>query len=138
MNDVTTTIANMCEYNMTQNDEHGDAHILKPTKLMTNSQHIAAQPSRRCKRSNRHIPLIGGRAAAAQIYPPALCKAILRGLREHLQAENIIDEYGHANVCNEYVQHVADHHIELYVDARCKTARHKANARSKDGRACRR
>ena len=34
---------------------------------------------------HRHAQLIGGRASAAERYPPRLIKAILRGLRKHLQ-----------------------------------------------------
>ena len=36
---------------------------------------------------HRHQPLLGGRAAAAAIYPPQLCKAILRGAEAQRRRE---------------------------------------------------
>ena len=44
-------------------------HVLKPTGFLTNSKHIARELSRRCPRDHDHVPLVGGRAAAAAIYP---------------------------------------------------------------------
>ena len=51
----------------------------KVTKFMTNSKAIAGELSRRCDKSHVHQHLIGGRASAAQVYPPELCRAIVRG-----------------------------------------------------------
>ena len=55
-------------------------HVLKPTGFLTNSKHIARELSRRCPRDHDHVPLVGGRVAAAAIYPHDLCCAICRGL----------------------------------------------------------
>ena len=77
---VQTVIGDMCAYGMTSTDSNGDGPVLKPTKFMTNSDHIAQQLSHRCPGHPRHVQLINGRAAAAQVYPPELCKAILKGL----------------------------------------------------------
>ena len=40
---------------------------------------------RRCSGDHEHDHLLGGKAAAAAIYPPGLCKAIVRGLKRHLR-----------------------------------------------------
>eukprot|EP00972_Heterocapsa_arctica_P099909 14735635-Heterocapsa_arctica.AAC.1 len=46
---------------------------------MSNSPAILARLTRRCSRGlHHHVPLMGGRAAGAAIYPPDLCLPILR------------------------------------------------------------
>ena len=52
----------------------------KPTKFMSNSWCILQELSVRCDGSHVHQHLVGGRAAKAQEYPDALCRAICRGL----------------------------------------------------------
>ena len=56
--------------------------VKKPTVLMTSSRCIAEQINRRCDGSHDHVHLVGGGAAAAQVYPDALCQSILRGIAE--------------------------------------------------------
>ena len=55
----------------------------KRTKFMTNSYHIAKELDRTCDGAHKHQALVGGRAKAAERYPPALCRAICRGLIKH-------------------------------------------------------
>ena len=52
----------------------------KPTKFMTNSWLIGRELNRRCDGSHEHQPLIDGRAKDAARHPPALCRAICRGI----------------------------------------------------------
>ena len=52
----------------------------KPTKFMTNSRSIGRELSRKCDGRHEHQPLIDGRAKDAARYPPALCRAICRGM----------------------------------------------------------
>ena len=47
---------------------------------MTNSKVIGRELSRRCDGSHVHQTLIDGRARDAARYPPALCRAICRGI----------------------------------------------------------
>ena len=54
----------------------------KKTRLMTNSQAIAEELSRKCPGKHQHQQLLGGRAAEAARYPKGLCEAICRGVRE--------------------------------------------------------
>ena len=54
----------------------------KPTRFATNSPAIAEALNRRCLGQHSDIGLLGGRASAAAVYPPDLCRAICRGLRE--------------------------------------------------------
>jgi hypothetical protein len=58
----------------------------KPTGILTNVAEIAEVLARaRCSGNHRHGDLIGGTARQAQIYPDQFCKAILTGLRKHLE-----------------------------------------------------
>ena len=58
---------------------------LKPTTFLTNSEIMAAQWNKRCKRDHAHQPLEGGRCRDAAFYPAPLVRAILKGMV--LQAE---------------------------------------------------
>ena len=66
---------------MTQHDDVGPGLIQKPRGFLTNASEIAHILQKRCSGGHRHIPLLGGRARLAQVYPPALCRAILEGLK---------------------------------------------------------
>lgn len=57
----------------------------KPTMCLTDSPRIAAELRRRCDGNHQHQHLLGGRAKLAAVYPPGLCKAVVRGLRAHLR-----------------------------------------------------
>ena len=77
--------ANMCQFGMTSSDEDGEGLVFKPTKFATNCEAIANQLERKCHNSkidkpHRHVRLLQGRALAAQVYPPELCRAICKGL----------------------------------------------------------
>ena len=66
--------------------------MAKPTGWMSNCSEVLDAVAVECSNRNkpaaqhhRHVQLIGGRASAAERYHPRLIKAILRGLRKHLQ-----------------------------------------------------
>ena len=59
-----------------------------PTKFMTNSRSLGRELSRMCDGEHTHQPLVDGRAKDAARYPPALCKAICRGVaKEKMQRQ---------------------------------------------------
>ena len=73
--------ADQCRYGLvTPNEEGIDTPAKKPTGFLSSSWCILEQLSLCCDNSHVHQQLIGGRAAKAALYPPALCKAICRGL----------------------------------------------------------
>ena len=86
---VTLVRSDMCRFGMeTHVKEAGGetGRVLKPTGFLTSSSCIAAELNARCVGGHDHVPLMGGRAAKAAIYPPALCRAICKGLikqKEH-------------------------------------------------------
>eukprot|EP00435_Cladocopium_sp_Y103_P039402 s1944_g10.t1 len=77
----------MCEYGLMV----GKSGMLnqKPTLWITNSWWIAVELQRRCQGGHQHEPLMGGKATLAAQYPPALCKAVVRGLKKHMRMEGL-------------------------------------------------
>ena len=61
----------------------------KPTRLVTNLKALVRVLHRRCPRHHVHQPLLSGTAAAAARDTRPFCRAILRGLRQHLQTLGI-------------------------------------------------
>ena len=87
---VTKVTGDMCQFGMTQEDAEGTGWIKKPTGWATNAEKTANRLEKRCQEDprwskHRHIELTGGhRTRKAQVYPPALCKAIVEGLKDQL------------------------------------------------------
>ena len=52
----------------------------KPTRFMTNSRSIGQELRRKCDGTHPHQPLVDGRAKDVARCPPALCRAICRGI----------------------------------------------------------
>ena len=90
MHGLTRVRGDMCCFNMVQKDDDGWALIKKPTGYMCNSLYIRSELERKCEGGHRHIPLMSGRAKAAQVYPDELCHAILRGLRKQLTMDGVL------------------------------------------------
>ena len=60
----------------------------KPTRFMTNSRSIGHELRRKCDGTHTHQTLVDGRAKDAARYPPALCRAICRGIaKEKMQRQ---------------------------------------------------
>ena len=81
-----------CPFGQTSTDATGEGLVAKPTGWMSNCSEVldavaveCSNKSKPAAQHHRHVQLIGGRASAAERYPPRLIKAILRGLRRHLQ-----------------------------------------------------
>ena len=73
----------MCRFRMTTHIETKDGArglVKKPTGFLSSSRCIRQQLNRKCTGDHSHVPLVGGRAAGAQVYPQMLCEAICRGV----------------------------------------------------------
>ena len=82
----------VCQFGMTSRiggvgSEEGP--VLKPPGFLTNSPRVARELSRRCPRTRAHVPLVGGRAAAAAIYPHRLCCAICKGIAAEIRERRL-------------------------------------------------
>ena len=67
---------------------------------MSSSQYIIQGLDRKCTGDHDNVPLVGGRAAGAAIYPQALCEAICRGIAKHKKmdhSDNIVVSTGKMN-----------------------------------------
>lgn len=73
---------------MTPHDDGYDAPAKKPTGFLSFSRCILEEFSLRCGWSHVHPHLMSGRAAAAVLYPPALCRAICRGFSKQRACDN--------------------------------------------------
>ena len=92
----------MCHWGMTSEDGIGTGLVKKETGWLTNSQILAQTLQQECSNRtgkspwHRHVHLINGRAKRAQVYPIALVRAVLKGLRKELRTRGEIGnlEYG--------------------------------------------
>ena len=80
--------ADLCEFGLRVSP--GDGPSLKPTGFMVNSKHLARRLAKRCTGSHEHQVLEGGtRTKQAEVYPPGLCKAIVKGLQEAVEEKEL-------------------------------------------------
>ena len=85
---VSSVVAHLCQYGMVTVGKDGErVPARKATRFMSSSKAVLEKLSRKCDRSHTHQHLVSGRAKAAAIYPPALCRAILRGIAEQKRLE---------------------------------------------------
>ena len=83
--DVFVVQSPMCYWHMMAEDMQGVGHVRKETQYLTNSAELAKRLNQVCEGNHRHVHLINGRARQAQVYPPKLMKAILKGIKAELQ-----------------------------------------------------
>ena len=81
------TTSPMCAFGQVIRDGPGGAEelALKMTTWLSNGEHIIGALKATCSGDHAHASLMGGKAKQAQIYPPALCRAIVQGLRRQLR-----------------------------------------------------
>ena len=86
----------MCNWGMMATDRRSDPPrtglVRKETTWMTNSPVLAQLLEGTCSNLrggewHRHVQLIGGLAAGAARYPPALVEAVLRGIKEQMMSD---------------------------------------------------
>jgi len=88
----------MCRWEMKQEDEEGEAYVRKETGWLTNCEELAQLLQGICTKKDavgkaewhRHIELIGGKARAAQVYPPKLVEGILRCIKKAILARGAV------------------------------------------------
>ena len=82
------TVARFCQYGVTNQGLSGKR---MPAQKATRCLSSASEPlklfGQQCTGELEHQPLMGGRAAAAAIYPPTLCRAMLRGIEAQRRRE---------------------------------------------------
>ena len=83
--------SNMCRFGMVTNHKGEKGLVQKATTFMTNSFEVAGRLDRQCSVEHReqykHLAIWGERAREAQVYPPALCRAVAEGVK----AQKMVD-----------------------------------------------
>ena len=89
-----------CQYGAEARSGPGQGQpILKPTGFMTNSPMVARALSQRCTgrdgmcsraQGGQHHPCSGKHAREAAKYPRQLCRAMLRGVRDQMRADDLL------------------------------------------------
>ena len=87
MKSVQVLTIDQCEYGLRASDSLGDAPAKKTTKLITNMSMASVTLARRCSGQHRHVHLVNGRAAAAEVYPRELCQAMVETLHLELKMQ---------------------------------------------------
>ena len=80
---VDSVVAHLCQYGMkTMGDDGSWQPAKKATRFASSSEEVLKKLDRKCNGEHAHRHLTSGRAKHAAVYPPELCKAILRGIEK--------------------------------------------------------
>ena len=86
--DVSEVIAHLCQYGlMTPGPDGTPTPAQNPTRFLSSAPELLSWLGQLCPGDHNHQQLISGRASAAAIYPPALCRAMLRGIEAQRRRE---------------------------------------------------
>ena len=93
---VGSVLAYQCQYALTTTGADGRKRaIRKTTRFMSSSPEILKELSRRCPGGHEHDRMEGGRiTSASAIYPPGLCRAILRGAESQRLLDGLLASSG--------------------------------------------
>ena len=93
MDSVSTVTSDACVFGMRAVGEDGQERpVKKPTRWMSNAPRLLRSLGYRCCGRHQHTPLLGGRAAAAAVYPPELVLAIVKGLQAQREEDARLDK----------------------------------------------
>ena len=111
---VRTAVMDQCQYGL--KDKHGNP-MRKPTKWMSNSQAVLSALEKRCEHQSgycsargwqmEHTPCFGDRATRAAVHSHHLCRAILTGIQNQLQADGR-HLAGNIGIVNKYEEYIDD------------------------------
>ncbi len=137
---VGTAVAHLCQYGLkTWGDDGAWQPAKKATRFASSSEGVLRQLDRKCDGAHMHRHLTQGRAKHAAVYPPELCRAILRGIEKQRLREGA-KRPSHAEMQVDHGRGVFslqdnDEKIELAEDARQEELMHESEALSKVGQA---
>ena len=67
----------------------------RQTGFTTNAEKTAARLAKVCPGMHRHVPPVGGRAKASEVYPDGLCKALAKGPASRAKKGGRVREWHH-------------------------------------------
>ena len=96
---VGSIVGHQCRYGQRAMADDGTVMpVRKATRWLSSAPEVLSRLGHKCLGGHRHQALVNGRAAQAAVYPPQLCRAILRGAeaqrrREgHVLPESVVSE----------------------------------------------
>ena len=99
------TTGHMCQFGMVATDSDGvEKPVAKNTRWMTSSECLGTALGAKCPRNHQHC-LLEGKAKAcrmAQVYPPALCEAIVRAFSTQIEDDSRADSQRNLPPLNAY------------------------------------
>jgi hypothetical protein len=84
---VGEVVGHLCQYGLTTRAGTDRAPAMKPTRFLSSAPEVLKLLGKKCTREHTHQRLAQGRARDAAIYPPELCKAMLRGIEAQRRRE---------------------------------------------------
>jgi hypothetical protein len=84
---VGEVVGHLCQYGLTTRAGTDRAPAMKPTRFLSSAAEVLKLLGKKCTREHTHQRLAQGRARDAAIYPPELCKAMLRGIEAQRRRE---------------------------------------------------
>ena len=102
---IATCGGDQCQYGLRSRGPRGDeGPSVKPTGFLTNSVGIGRRLSERCKRDHKYVPLVGGLAGRAAVYPDSLCESICEGLAAEVKRRKTQDD----DIVTGMLNHITD------------------------------
>jgi hypothetical protein len=98
---VQEATAHQCCFGLVARDPGGSVlPVLKPTRFLSSAPLLLQELARRCSGEHHHTRLLGGRrAAAAALYPPGLCRAVIRGITRQYRQDGKVVPAGVGRAC---------------------------------------
>jgi hypothetical protein len=84
---VGEVVGHLCQYGLTTQAGGDKAPALKPTRFLSSAEEVLKLLGRKCTREHKHQRLAQGRTRDAAVYPPELCRAMLRGIEAQRRRE---------------------------------------------------
>jgi hypothetical protein len=135
---VNTVVAHLCQYGMkTMGDDGLWQPAKKATRFASSSEEVLQQLDRKCNGKHVHCHLTSGRAKHAAVYPPELCRSILRGIeRQRLREGAKVPSHAERQVergCGIFNLQDDREKVELAPDACYEELMHESEALGKIG-----
>jgi hypothetical protein len=135
---VGTAVAHLCQYGLkTRGDDGAWQPAKKATRFASSSEEVLRQLDRKCDGKHVHRHLTQGRARHAAVYPPELCRAILRGIEgQRLREGAKVLSHAERQVergCGIHSLQGDRARVELAPDARYEELMHESEALSRIG-----
>lgn len=127
MEGVSEMVADLCRYGLAVKDRAGSLYRAHGSaRFVSSAPAVLRELCLRCTGDHDHIPLTCGRAASAFVYPPGLCRAILRGIVEQRRSEGEVPRVAQVSLATGvglYALGEIESNLEVEVDASAEGTR---------------